>query len=64
VTNRETEAEDIGPQYKAAIAHGIETTIDEHAKTCGCKLFSNYKDNPEVEYTYDEEEDDEYLPEE
>ena len=30
-------------------------TIAEHEKICGCKLRSDYKINPEVEYSYEEE---------
>lgn len=64
VVKRETEVEDIGPQFKAKIAPGVEITIEEHKKIYGTPLIQRYKTNPEVEYSDDEEEDEEYVPEE
>ena len=60
VAVRETEREDIGPQYKVELDHGIEISLEEHERVCGCCLSGvedNWISEDEDEWFNNDEED-------
>jgi hypothetical protein len=62
VVKRDTEADDIGPQFKVELEPGVEVSVEEHGRNCTCCPRQAYKTKPEKAYKFKEEQDDEYEP--